>query len=140
MRRLVLVVVLLSGCSLGLDFGDEKEGRPCGSAGECLEGYVCRSGTCEKTDAETSDIGQACGAGRACAVGELCGTPDEGWPDGFCLKRCETVACPAGTHCAKVLQSGRACAPDCTSPAQCRTGYDCVDADGDGKRECFPGG
>lgn len=34
----------LSACSLGLDF--DPEGQPCDSRNQCLEGYVCQTGSC----------------------------------------------------------------------------------------------
>jgi hypothetical protein len=36
---------VISGCSLTLDVGSE-EGRPCGAADECLDGFTCEGGVC----------------------------------------------------------------------------------------------
>ena len=48
--------------------------------------------------------------------------------------------CPAGSHCAFQVDGAGACLPDCTADADCRdaAGYGCFDADGDGRRECWP--
>lgn len=49
---LLVVVSLLSGCSLLVDF--DPEGQPCGDGGTCLEGYDCNSqNVCVSTDGGT---------------------------------------------------------------------------------------
>jgi hypothetical protein len=50
---LLVVVSLLSGCSLLVDF--DQEGQLCGDGGTCLQGYTCNrtSGTCVSTDGGT---------------------------------------------------------------------------------------
>ena len=48
---LLVVVSLLAGCSLLVDF--ELEGQPCGDGGTCLPGYVCSRGVCVSPDGGT---------------------------------------------------------------------------------------
>lgn len=48
---LLLVVSLLPGCSLLVDF--DLEGQPCDDAGMCLQGYVCTRGVCTSPESRT---------------------------------------------------------------------------------------
>ena len=68
---LLLLLALASGaCTLGLDF--EEEGRACDAQGQCLEGYACVEGACERDatlDCAACDGGVGCpgaDAGAGC--------------------------------------------------------------------------
>jgi hypothetical protein len=54
---LLLVVSLLPGCSLFVDF--DLEGQPCDDAGMCLQGYVCNRGVCHSNEADGGTGGQS---------------------------------------------------------------------------------
>jgi len=56
----------------------------------------------------------------------------DGWPGGYCSEYCDLSLndCPSGSSCSDwlFLQSGNGlCLKDCTTTADCRSGYDCLD-------------
>ena len=136
--------------------------RYCGNVGvSCPEGWRCGeqlSGFVQSCipDVENEMIGEACTddsqCGEASDDGILlprCGHEDIfGLHGGYChIWGCSSDAqCPAGSHCINddPLLSGTgnmfnmACVASCTSNADCpRDGYECYDANGDGRSECW---
>ncbi|RMG10901.1 MAG: hypothetical protein D6729_18845, partial [Deltaproteobacteria bacterium] len=61
-----------------------------------------------------------------------------GFPEGYCSAPCGADdVCGAGNHCTR----DGYCATGCSSDAECtRSGYLCIDRDGDGRTECAPAG
>ena len=151
----------MSGCQVDADCA---AGTHCGttSAGgqicvpdcavnqDCRAGYECFdwlgdfANTCGPVANGNGVVGEACTVLQDCAGGQdgFCiSTPD--WFEGSCSETCSsTNACPAGSHCAYIdpVSGQGACVADCTSGADCRTNYSCIDADDDQTTECAPTG
>lgn len=110
----------------------------CGSVLDCLgcpANQVCTlGGTC---GASPDVVGQPCTRDGECATG-ICRSA--GWPGGYCTTVCTSDdQCGAGNHCAFSSDGSGLCVVSCQGVCP-RAGYVCADLDGDGARECVPGG
>jgi len=105
----------------------------CTRDADCADDEECALGICvEKPDEPApGSVGSTCARNTDCGTGGVCATDI---PGGYCTKLC-SAGCPAGSHCAE----GQ-CVKTCTSEAGCRSDLDCLDVDGDNRRECFVGG
>lgn len=83
----------------------------------------------------TPQIGIACSQDFQCGPNAYCLASDYGFPGGYCSADCST-SCPDGNLC---VDGGRTnfCVDSCSSIADCRQGYDCLDM-GDGTKACYP--
>ncbi|MBI5494984.1 MAG: hypothetical protein HY904_08135 [Deltaproteobacteria bacterium] len=121
--------------------------RRCTGSGDCRSDYPCMdpawSGTttCTPYANGTGDVGAPCTTFRDCKGGSLgyCVTETRGWPGGYCTSECQggNLVCNTG-HCVQTSIDPGFCATDCTSAAQCRTGYSCRSANSDAELECVP--
>jgi hypothetical protein len=137
---------------------------PCSVDGDCGTGNHCRNGVCLRGCLGSGECRQPeyqcwpIATGGVCApaagsgvIGDACVTTDQcpggpdgfcvteavfGWSGGYCLGLCISGPCPTGSNCVM----GGACFDDCTADMTCRPGFVCVDADGNGTRECMWGG
>jgi hypothetical protein len=128
----------------------------CSSQEDCASlGLVCLSPCAQDGAAAVSDcklsqcfppfVGNACTA----AVPEDCGKPSlsltcnefPAYPGGYCSATCASDSqCIPGSTCAtaeKAQLSSAICAKRCETQADCRSGYECLDA-GHGKTACLP--
>ena len=137
-------------CATGCDEGfhcvpDLCDGSACVPGRPCQDGSDCPSGVCISQN-DREGICQAeletCGSSKGCPLGFWC-------EEGSCIDRrvpCSITffGCPRGFMCTVVSFSGRSfCVPNhvrCMRSEQCELGMDCIDIDGDGKRECAPPG
>ncbi len=126
----------------------------CTQDSACRFGYECvdpdgGGGACvPEQDAQTTPVRNPSGLddGSPCAVdinckGGTCLRAAEGYPEGYCTTLdCGTVGCnaPAGqtAQCRTITQK-TACYVDCNSDGECRSGYECIGADG-GRGYCAP--
>jgi hypothetical protein len=127
---------------------DAQEGfclKDCTTDGDCRSvGYACYD-----ADADGADECWFAGTGSG-AVGDACSkTTDCGggayffcftfWPEGYCTANCtegEGTTCPGGSNCYD-FGAYASCLDACSTNADCRTGYECVDRDGVDGPECF---
>lgn len=107
--------------------------KPSGSCVECLSDAdcsgadICRSFVCQGSEPN----GAPCQSGGDC-LGRSC-QPKTYAPDGYCTQSCASdLDCSGGGHCGRLGE----CLADCTTSADCRPGYGCLDGDGDFLREC----
>jgi len=113
---------------------------------QCTSGDGCCPAGCNHgndTDCTgTAAIGAACTQGSDCAAGACITQDTSGWSAGYCSLGCTTDGeCGAGNHCgAKDLNGNGVCLKTCTVVGDCRMHYTCVDAEGDGSKECYPTG
>ncbi len=121
-----VVLAFASACSLLLRFDPEEQ--PCSQTGECLPGYVCRSGLCAKV-VETD----ACGG---CAEGQRCLASTR-----TCVANdCAHKKCWAGSRC---VDNGGT--PTCTAVAApglgqlCSDDFSCLVDGGTANRICLRG-
>lgn len=122
--------------SLGLTCGTLVDDG-CGGGGEvcgtCMAGRSCVANQCQLD----YDVGDACVSDGDCAGAAGICVPEltTGWDDGYCIRVCATDAeCGAPNHC----NADSYCVDSCTSDSDCRAGYQCFDADADGRDECAP--
>ncbi len=121
------------------------------------DGYLCINGDgdglpvneCYPAATGAGLPGAACEGTWECAGGDaaVCWDEDEDRLDGYCIRvGCGTGSpCPTGSHCGNfdLLLDGTAfptCTPNCTMDTDCRPGYACFDANGDGTNECWQAG
>jgi hypothetical protein len=163
MRALLVLasLVAFAGCTLMLDFGDEKAGRPCDAQGRCVAGYYCENFVClegvpcQRTSQcppswgcrgglcqATPDIGVLCATSADCFEGESCySSSGKGM---MCSRPCTASDCPKNTHCSAVLNladggTASICAKDCGTDADCgRADHACGERDGKAPKECLP--
>lgn len=117
----------------------QPAGRSCANDTDCLAGTQrCTNNVCVA-------IGADCGDVRACPLGFAC----EGAAGSKrCINRrrvCEQtlLPCPVGDVCIDspgIVPFCALVATRCASNSACLVGSMCVDADGDGLRECVPSG
>jgi hypothetical protein len=132
--------------------GDGVCEKKCTSQAQCREGYRCLdynfvgTQTCTPYADGTGGVGAPCTTFRDCSGGtsSYCVTEARGWPGGYCTQEClgGNLLCPSG-HCVEDRDASGfllpgACATDCTTDAQCRSGYTCQNANFDNEKECFP--
>lgn len=87
----------------------------------------------------TVPVGAACMDPSQCNGG-FCLDNTQGFVDGYCTDRCGPQGnnCPVGATCQEFGQRQSFCLDECTSTADCRTGYDCVRLGTAVNRVCFP--
>ena len=80
-------------------------------------------------------VGVPCTQDFQCGPDAFCFTNNVGFPGGYCSVGC-TASCPNDGLC---IDGGRYdyCLDTCDTIADCRSGYDCLDA-GDGTGVCYP--
>lgn len=123
----------------GLCFKDCTSNADCRAPNyECFDIDSDGATECAPIGSGAGTVGSACTGFDDCAGGQqgYCGTPfAASFKDGYCLELCAIDAdCPAGSHCSP----GGVCLDTCASAVECRgNGYDCYDADGDARLECF---
>lgn len=75
-------------------------------------------------------VGLSCESRDNCLPGQDCFPA----PGGFCTRGCTepgtTRECPGGTICTFFGNSEQVCSPFCTTNADCRVNYECVEAGG----------
>ncbi len=142
-------------CAAGTHCGSTANGGQvcvpdCAGNADCRAGYECYNwlgdftNTCGPVANGSGTVGTTCAALQDCAGGQLgrcIDTPD--WFEGTCSQSCSAAdVCPNGTHCSFIDNiTGRGlCLSNCTSGADCRTNYSCVDADENLSVECAPSG
>jgi hypothetical protein len=111
----------------------------CGACGNrCASGSSCVGGVCT-APMSVAPVGAACARTADCQAGWTCQADALGWPGGYCLRDgCTRDAeCGAGGVCL-VGTVRSACFARCTSSAQCRSGYACVQVGAASSRLCFP--
>ena len=113
----------------------------CGSNGgvctSCGAGQACLSGSCLTTDGGAGQVGTACTADSQCAAlgaDHVCkkktSTGANDYQDGYCTRSCKVdLDCPTKALCLGPQpgygENDSVCWARCTSPQECRTGYDC---------------
>ena len=124
----------------------------CEAADDCREdGYLCFDA--DEDEAEATEcfpaatgegaVGAPCEGSWDCTGGihGICGTPDDGWPSGYCTINCtEAVGadCPAETNCVEFGSGSFFCLDGCAASEDCRDDYECTDVTEDGPAECYP--
>lgn len=151
----LLLSIASAGCSSGsststpTNVGDAANGAEASSDGDTSTG-PCAGKTCSgahmtcdpadgacKLDGTTTAVGAPCsttGADPACGTEPRATCNDltnDGFPGGYCsLEPCtETQLCPVGSSCAALGGESNACFENCSSNADCRSGYECVVVD-----------
>ncbi len=119
--------------ALAFECGSVFDGCSDVNCGTCRGTTTCVNNSC----VETFGIGEPCAAGAADC--EICFSQERSaWAGGYCSKRCPTD-CGAAAHCVDFPDLATAiCMSDCTSDADCRSGYVCADIDGASGSECVP--
>lgn len=114
--------------------------RDCAGNASCrgngMDGYMCYDvdadglSECFVAGTGSGGVGGPCQGPWDCGGGQWgrCGSESGGFPDGYCSIACDAGegSCPGGSHCSTTLISSF-CVDDCTSTAQCRSGYTCQD-------------
>lgn len=111
--------------------------RNCSTDGDCrgagTDGYMCYDfdndtvKECFVAGTGTTPVGGPCQDTGDCSGGAdgRCGTPEGGFPGGYCTRYCGTDnACPAGSACGFLLGGGY-CLDTCSTDNDCRTEYTC---------------
>jgi hypothetical protein len=90
-----------------------------------LGGFLVSLGGCNAVT-----VGLSCEQRSDCVPGQDCFPA----PGGFCTRGCtqpgESRDCPSGTICIYFGGSNQVCSPLCTTNADCRVNYECVEAGG----------
>jgi hypothetical protein len=124
----------------------------CGASGaeckSCNPGEACVAGSCSAGDGGAGRVGTACTADFDCAAlgpGHLCKKKTSSganeYQGGYCTRKCMTDPdCPSTALCLGPQpgygEADSVCWARCTSPTECRTGYDCH-AVGGGDSACW---
>ncbi len=127
-----------------LDAGEDCDGNLLGGATCMSLGFTGGNLSCLNCNYNTA----ACTGGGGGANGAACTTDTQctggfcllqavfGWSSGYCLASCQSDAdcgvAAGGGHCSQFLGG---CVAPCTGTCS-RTGYTCMDSDGDGRTEC----
>jgi hypothetical protein len=119
----MLMLTLLSGCSLILDF-DDIENLPCGTGGSCDVDYVCRASSNRCVKRRSIDLYKSCPTDTPLGGDEFCPTENDRCiavndAGPRCLPKCVPVnyatpsasselmsICPLGTTCWPVTGGG----------------------------------
>lgn len=126
-------------------------GAECGSVDNGCNQTISCTNTCSSIEVcsgtnrcvEENFIGQDCNDYPDCGSSQdaACLLPP-GWPGGYCSIICNSqtgnTSCPSGSHCTDFDGTNSLCMLNCTSDAQCESGYVCEQWDGVGGRECVP--
>ncbi len=116
--------------------------KNCASNTDCRPGYLCYDGDgdgmgskeCLPAGTGSGTVGATCGGVYDCAGGTngICHLASDGWPGGYCSETCTAILgigfCPTGSTChgGGLLGTDEgSCQKDCTTSAQCRSGYTC---------------
>jgi hypothetical protein len=88
-------------------------------------------------------IGAACSNNTTCGPIGFCIGPQSGFPDGYCSQSCGAMnPCPQGASCRDFggggTMSNPICIRDCSSRADCRPGYACIQLGTETGDVCFP--
>ncbi len=104
------------------------------------DGGVRDGGTQQPPDAGVTPVGAACANQQACAPFGFCIDEQSGFPDGYCSQDCgpQGFMCPPGAQCRGFGPQQDLCLDTCSSSAECRMGYGCIQLGIDPQRVCWP--
>jgi hypothetical protein len=125
----------------GLNCGTIFNGCANVACGTCGNNQSCQNNVCVNST-PTAMVGQACSTTAGCPLGPfaVCYTAAFGFPGGYCTIDCSANrgTCTGDSVCINAGGVGDVCADTCGSNADCRSGYTCQDALGDGTLVCAP--
>ena len=100
---------------------------------------VARDVATDTADAALRPLYSPCTSRSQCMGGTVasCLTTTDGYPGGLCSRSCSSDADCDGGICYS-LTAGMRCIPSCTTPSECRDGYQCQGIVGRDDRACFP--
>ena len=102
-------------------------GSPPVCTSKCKADPDCESGVCEKATGRciTASVGTTCTRSTDCVGGLQCYS-GAGIPGGYCSRNCGQTTCPGASRCVTLGDSESVCLLTCTVTADCRSGYECA--------------